>query len=38
MEKIRSKGIEYLMDVEMSGDGPGLYGYNSVDFTKINDA
>ena len=38
MEKIRNKGIDYLLDVEMNGRGPKLYGYNSIDFTQIEDA
>lgn len=38
MEKIRSKGIEYLLNAEMNKAGPKLYGYNSLDFTKIDDA
>lgn len=37
LEKLRAKGTEYLLDLELNGEGPNIYAYKSLDFTRIDD-
>ena len=36
-EKLRAKGTEYLLDLELNSEGPNIYAYKSLDFTRIDD-
>jgi len=37
LEKLRAKGTEYLLDLELNSEGPNIYAYKSLDFTRIDD-
>jgi hypothetical protein len=37
MENLRAKGVDHLLDLEMNSEGPNIYAYKSLDFTRIDD-
>ena len=37
LENLRAKGVDHLLDLEMNNEGPNIYAYKSLDFTRIDD-